>query len=207
MSGLKDICQGFFDVRHHTDRRLQAGSLLIAEPFLEEDCFTRSVISLIDYEPSGGAMGVVLNHRAQTDLAELLNDSDLTANIPVYIGGPLATDRLFFLHSLGDDIIPGSRPYIPGVYVGGDFNTMIEMVRSGYNLRGSVRFFVGYSCWERGQLETEIADGTWAVDDAPAADPSWLFRHSGDRQWHEAVRRLGSDFRPWLMVPSMTCAN
>lgn len=207
MPQLNDICSALFAQPARAEvSRPAGGKLLVAEPFLEENIFSHSVVSLIDYEPSGGAMGVVLNHKAHAMLGDMLDDLAVCRDVPVFCGGPLAQDRVFFIHTLGRDIIPGSRPYMPGLYVGGDFDAMIEYINSGYDIDGTVRFFVGYSGWDELQLENEIAEGTWALADAPA-DPSRLLQGSGDAMWHRAVRALGSGYRPWRLVPRMVCSN
>lgn len=203
---MNDICSALFAAPAAVASSPHGGSLLVAEPFLDEDCFCHAVVSLIDYEPGGGAMGVVLNHRSPSMLSELLEDADVRVDCPVYIGGPLASDRLFFMHTLGDGIIPGARAYAPGLYVGGDFDAILEYVNSGYQVDGTVRFFVGYSGWERGQLEQELACGAWAMAQADS-DPEQLFRGHGDAYWHRAVRALGEPYRSWRMVPRLTCAN
>ena len=206
MPTMKDICSALFAAPDVKSAPLRGGNMLISEPFLEEDCFSHSVISIIDYDVHGGAMGVVLNHRSNSTVADLLDEPRVEIDVPVYIGGPLATDRLFFIHNLGADIIPGSRPYAPGLYVGGDFEAIIEYVNSGYPVDGCVRFFVGYSGWAEHQLEKEIAAGTWAVAEEPD-DTTRLFHGNGDHYWHREVRALGEPYRPWRLVPRMTYAN
>lgn len=207
MPELKDICSALFAQPSGAElSRPAGGKILIAEPFLDENIFSHSVVSLLDYEPAGGAMGVVLNHKAHTTLGEVLEDTFLTRDVPVYCGGPLARDLIFFLHTLGRDIIPDARPYIPGMYVGGDFDAIIEYINSGYGTEGAVRFFIGYSSWDEAQLESEIASGTWALADAPA-DASSLLTGHGDAMWHRAVRSLGKEYRSWRLVPRLVCSN
>ena len=206
MPEIKDICSALFSVPTGTSDVPRGGDLLIAEPFMDENYFSHSVISVIDYEPKGGAMGVVLNHQSPSMLSDVLDDVDIKVDMPVYCGGPLALDRLFFLHNLGSDIIPGARPYAPGMFVGGDFDAIIEYINSGYPTDGRVRFFVGYSGWDEGQLEQELAEGTWAIDHW-SGSPAELLKDSGDTFWHKTVRNLGEPYRSWRLVPRMTCAN
>lgn len=206
MPGLKDICSSLFARSAAADTLPRGGKLLVAQPFLDENYFSRSVVSLLDYDPQGGAMGVVLNHPSVSRLADLVDDCDVRADVPVYCGGPLALDRLFFMHTLGAELIPGARAYMPGMYVGGDFDAVLDYLNSGYAVEGRVRFFVGYSGWDEGQLESEIAEGTWALTESPA-DVSELLQGADDAFWHRAVRLLGDEFRSWRLVPRMACAN
>ena len=126
MPEMKDICSALFSVPASVSIKPAGGKLLISDPFLEENYFTHSVVSLIDYEAGGGAMGVVLNHKSPSILADVLDDPSIRVDVPVYCGGPLAQDRIFFLHTLGSEIIPGARAYMPGLYIGGDFDDVTD---------------------------------------------------------------------------------
>ncbi|MDE6160407.1 MAG: YqgE/AlgH family protein [Muribaculaceae bacterium] len=203
---MKDICSALFSVPSTAGSAPHGGDLLVAEPFMDENYFSHSVVSVIDYEPNGGAMGVVLNHQSPSMLSDVLDDVEIKVDMPVFCGGPLALDHLFFLHTLGNDIIQGARAYAPGIYIGGDFDTMIEYVNSGYPTEGKVRFFVGYSGWDEGQLEQELAEGSWAM--LRYSDRiKEILRGHGDAYWHRTVRQLGEQYRPWRLVPHLTCAN
>lgn len=176
------------------------GALLVAEPFLGESFFNHGVVALIDYVPQEGATGVVMNNRTDFNLDEVYDKAPSDRKIPVYCGGPLGQDRLYFIHTLGDAVIGGAREFAPGIYIGGDFDAILNYVGSGYAVDGCVRFFVGYCSWESGQLERELDDGAWALASAPSDAGDLLF-HSGDKYWHRVVRSLGDGYRSWLMLP------
>lgn len=193
-----------FDINIPSDHTPAGGMLLVAEPFLRERYFNHAVISLLDYEPGGTAMGVVLNNLTDYTLQELLDEVTVEEPIPVYCGGPVGPDRLFFLHTLGD-VIPDSREVIPGLWVGGDFDEMTRLVNEGYHLEGHVRFFLGYSGWSERQLDEEISNNVWAI--GKPADPVELLTGNGDAYWHRYVRTLGPQFRGWLYHPRNPSAN
>ena len=180
------------------------GRLLVAEPFLREDYFNHAVILLIDYGHGTSAMGTVLNNPTDYTLDELIEGVHTERQVPVYCGGPVAGDRLYFIHTLGD-IVPETRPVAPGLYVGGDFQTILSIVNDGYDLDGHIRFFVGYSGWSPGQLDEEIAKNVWAV--ARVQAPQSLLRTSGDTMWHNQVRHMGPSFKGWLYHPRNITAN
>ena len=138
-----------------------AGHVLIAELFLSDDCFSHGVVSIIDYLPEEGTTGVVLNNRTEYMLPELLDGIDPSVSIPVFCGGPLGQDRLYFIHTLGPDVIPKARRYTDGLYIGGDFDAAVKYINQGYPTEGCIRFFIGYSSWAEGQLEREIMDERW----------------------------------------------
>lgn len=181
------------------------GMLLVAEPFLRESHFHHSVIYLIDYGPASGSMGVVMNKPTNYRLADLLKGGlSRREPVPVYCGGPMSADRLYFIHRLGD-IIPESRLIGDGLYIGGDFASMVDYVNAGYPLEGLVRFCLGYSGWGAGQLDEELHNNVWAV--ASVANGEELLKGAGDGYWHRHVRALGPGFRGWLFHPQHPTLN
>ena len=201
---MKDLDTSLF-FRVFTSRTVHEGDLLVAQPFLSESCFRHSVISLIDYSACEGATGIVINKRVNYHLDEVLDGVETDAAVTVYCGGPLCQDRLYFVHTLGDTVIPGARLYAPGMWVGGDFDSAVGYINAGYPVDGHIRFFVGYSGWGPGQLESELEEGSWAV--VPAASSQGLLSSSDDACWHAAVRHLGPDYRAWTLVPDNLNAN
>lgn len=183
------------------------GDLLIAQPFLDEDWFSRAVISVIDYDRKNGATGVVLNNLMTYTLGEVLDGVAPGAHdIPVFCGGPVSQDRLYFIHTLGTQIFAGAREYAPGLYIGGDFDSAMQYVNEGYPVDGCLRFFVGYSGWSPGQLEQEMRDDTWAISPV-IGEPADLLRGEGDPYWHRIVRQMGTAYRSWQLLPRDLHAN
>lgn len=202
---MKNIDTSFFTISTE-NLPVTAGSLLIAEPFLTETWFERSVITVIDHSYDEGTSGVVLNAPIESTLDEVLDGVDPDTHIHVFCGGPLSQDRLFFVHTLGDAIIPDAREYSPGLWIGGDFNAAIGYINAGYPVEGFMRFFVGYSGWTGGQVEKEIEMDTWAVQ-PHAASMGNILTGYGDTYWHSAVRSLGSRYRSWQLLPHDLTSN
>lgn len=180
------------------------GSLLVAEPFLRDNYFSHSVIWLVDYAIGKSAMGIVLNHPTGYTLQQLLGEITATEPIPVFCGGPMSCDRLYFVHTLGS-IIPEARHIGGDLYIGGNFADMIAYVNSGYPTTGHIRFFLGYSGWETGQLDEELHKNVWAVAEIP--DSSEALTSGGDPYWHSIVRSMGAPFRGWRYHPQNLHAN
>lgn len=195
-----------FNIDISTSLRPADGCLLVAEPFLKEFYFKHAVITMIDCPEQGGSMGVVMNRKTAHRLDRLLPSVKLPQDIPVFCGGPMSVDRLFYLHTLGNEILPGAREIAAGLYIGGDFKAMTDYVASGYPIDSHIRFFIGYSGWESGQLSDEIDKNVWAVA-SPSPRPEELLTLSGDRYWHREVRRLGDRFRAWQYHPSNPSVN
>lgn len=174
------------------------GSLLVAEPFLRDEYFTHGVIALVEYSNGKSAMGLVLNKPTGYTLGDAIEGIADEVDIPIYFGGPMSCDRLFYIHTLGDEF-RGSRKIADNLYIGGDFNQVKDYVNMGLDTEGKMRFFVGYSGWEPFQLESEIRKHVWAV--APRPANSELFREDGESSWYRVVRTLGRNYRNWLYHP------
>lgn len=174
------------------------GALLVAEPFLREEYFNHAVISLIEYTPDTPAMGLVLNKPTGYTLGDSIEGIDDSNDTPIYCGGPVSCDRLFYLHSLGSEF-PHSRRLAKNLFIGGDFDSVKSYVNMGMATESKIRFFVGYSGWDPGQLEEEITRHVWAVAPQPAS--SEILREDGDSFWYKTVRSMGAEYRNWLYHP------
>lgn len=177
----------------------QQGSLLVAEPFLKDEHFAHSVICLIEYSHTGTAMGIVLNRQTQYKLGELVNNVNTKSDIPIFCGGPMSHNRLYFIHRLGN-LIPDSREIAKGLYIGGNFDAITEYINDGMPVEGMIRFFVGYSGWDRNQLDEELSQNVWAVTKIP--DLKTILTGSEDVFWHRMVRSMGHKYRGWLYHPA-----
>ena len=125
------------------------GALLVAEPFLDEGCFRRAVICLAEYSEKG-AVGFVLNSPTRYVLRELLEGENDIPSIPVFCGGPVGTDHLFFLHDIAS--LPGAVEVSTGLFANGDFDMLLDFLRSDSTVQKHVKFLIGYSGWAAGQL-------------------------------------------------------
>lgn len=101
-----------FEIRSNS-LKPEAGRILLAEPYLNDYYFSRAALLLIDHDDSG-CFGVVLNKPLKISANEAINDFP-ECNIPVSLGGPVETNRVFFLHTLGG-AIPGGLEIKPGLF-------------------------------------------------------------------------------------------
>jgi putative transcriptional regulator len=179
----------------------QQGHILIAEPFLAGSYFNRSIIILASYNENG-AIGFILNKKVDYPVEDLfVNFPDFDSEI--HIGGPVGTDSVYFIHSLGD-AIPGSIHIKENLYWGGDFDTLKLQIKLGLVNSQQVRFFLGYSGWEAGQLEEEIKENSWLVADVPQADLMTIDENS---MWAESVRAMGGKYKMWENFPENPLMN
>lgn len=180
------------------------GSLLIADPMMEELYFRRSVVMVLDVDTNKGFLGLTLNKETRITLHDLMPWWAKGMNIPVYCGGPVDLERLFLLHSLGERI-KGATEIIPGIYVGGDVEEILNYIEEGGEIEGKLRFFLGYSGWSEGQLEREIERHSWAV--RTPENGSGLLTGSENEYWRREVEKLGESYRSWLLMPLDPSSN
>ena len=182
----------------HNNVLPKEGRILIAEPFQQDAYFQRSVILLVEHNDRG-SLGFILNKQTELRVNTFFEDLAACTEMPIYLGGPVSTNRLFFIHSLGKELIPNSKPIGNSLYFDGDFTALRHYILEGNPIQNRVRFFLGYSGWSEGQLLREIKENAWAVADGTS--PHAIFEAEGDHYWKEAVGLLGNDYLLWTTYP------
>jgi putative transcriptional regulator len=178
------------------------GRLLISEPALMDFYFGKSVVLLIEHNGEEGTFGLIINKPIHLKLNEVVKDFP-KVDFPLFLGGPVHPERLFYLHTLGDKI-PGSQHVFGNLYWGGDINKLIELI--DLKLVGStqVKFFIGYSGWEAGQLEKEMTEKSWIVSQATL--PCVLAK-SPETLWSNLLKKMGNEYAIWANFPSDPILN
>ncbi|WP_455425683.1 YqgE/AlgH family protein [Dryocola sp. LX212] len=169
---------------------------LIAMPALQDPLFKRAVVYICEYNEEG-AMGIIINKplenlKVEGVLQKLKIDPDprdpaIRLDKPVFIGGPLAEDRGFILHTPPDAFASSIR--ISDDTVITTSRDVLETIGTP-NQPQDVIVALGYSSWEKGQLEQEILDNAWLT--APA-DAAILFHTPIADRWREAAKLIGVD--------------
>lgn len=190
------------DFNFQNENPPERGSLLISEPFLVDRYFSRSVIYLCDHNQSG-SFGFVLNNYVETGLKEMIEDFP-DVEVRVSIGGPVDTSNLFFIHSLGDEI-ENSALISDGLYMGGNFQSVREILEKDQKKIDCFRFFIGYSGWESKQLESELDEKSWVVlNQTPQA---LILNTQKDDLWTELMSKMGGKFKVMSTFPKNPSDN
>lgn len=172
-----------------------SGILLIAEPFLKDPNFLRTVVFLCEHKEEG-SFGFVLNRLFENTLDELI--PELAGHkIPVYYGGPVQLNSVHFLHQY-PELIPGGQEVLNGVYWGGDFDLLTEMLKEGSVDPKKIRFFIGYSGWGEGQLKNEMTEKTWLT---VKATKKLVFHPRHKEIWKESLLHLGGEYGQIINYP------
>ena len=198
MSLYKDI----FKIKHN-NLRPGKGKILISEPFLQDIYFQRAVVLLVEHDTKG-SMGFVLNKRTNLQVNTLFPELVDIPNIPIYVGGPISSNHLFFIHSLGENIVPGSVQIDEKLYFDGNFDALKRHIISGHPIEGKVKFFMGYSGWTENQLNDEILSNSWLVGNSTNEN---MMLANDDSFWNDSVNSLGAPYATWINYPKNPAMN
>jgi len=181
--------------------KAKKGRLLISEPSLDDSIFFKSVI-LLTHHNDEESIGLILNQPTKINLNEILNDIPLS-DFPVYIGGPVAKQSLHFIHTLGK-LIPDSKKITDNIYFGGDFDTVIQLMHSKRITKNEIRFFVGYSGWDREQLNNEIREDSWIVE---RVEDKLCMKYSTSELWSKLIKTKKNKYAIWANMPKDPSLN
>lgn len=165
------------------------GQLLIAPAHLSDPNFAHTVVLMIQHDQQG-AFGVILNRSSERTIRDIwlqVHGTSCPCEAPVSLGGPV-TGPLVALHpepALGDLRV------LPGVYCTMGAERLEELVATE---RTRIRFYAGYSGWGNGQLEAELATGSWLTTDARADE---IFELPVQDLWARVVKRATGTSAPF----------
>jgi putative transcriptional regulator len=172
-----------------------SGVLLIAEPFLKDENFMRTVLLLCRHSEEG-SFGFVLNKPYESSLEELFNDME-GIDMPVYVGGPVQMDTVHYIHQY-PDLIPDSQQITDEIFWGGDFATVKQLLQEGLLDSTKIRFFIGYSGWEPGQLENEMEEKSWLTT---TSNRKLVFETCEEEMWKASLKQLGGKYEMMINFP------
>lgn len=178
------------------------GLLLVAEPSIIGDVsFNRSVVLLAEYNENG-SVGFILNKPLEYKLRDFI--PEINSNLPVFNGGPVEQDNLYFIHNI-PEIIPESIEISNGIFWGGDFTAIIDLLKDNQLKQDQIRFFLGYSGWESEQLEQELEVNSWVV--VPNIYKNAIIGKSNINFWKEKMLEFGGNYVLWSNAPENPSFN
>ncbi|MFC4210697.1 YqgE/AlgH family protein [Pedobacter lithocola] len=167
----------------------KTGRLLISEPFMADPNFKRSVILLTEHSDEA-SVGYILNQFGNLLLKDVVKDL-WEADNQIYFGGPVGVDTIHFIHRCFDKMQSGEE-IGNGIYWGGNFETLKILINSNAIEEDEVKFFIGYSGWDEGQLEKEIEENAWMVSDV--SHPDIIFGGDDEQLWRDVIVNLGPKY-------------
>ena len=185
------------------DMQPAAGSLLIASATLVDPNFARCVLVILESNDDG-SLGVILNQPSETPVDEVLDQWRDVVNPPgvLFRGGPVELNAALAIGTVvsADDPPLGLRQV--SVSLG-----MVDLDGSPDDLLGlldGLRIYAGYAGWGSGQLDAELAEGSWHVVPAQAGD---LFSDRPDRLWRNILRRQPPPLSMLATLPEDSSLN
>lgn len=174
----------------------EKGRLLIAEPtILNDSSFKRTIILLTEHTPKS-SVGFILNRPLNYVLSDLVPEID--CDFTIYQGGPVEEDNLYFIHKV-PDLIPNSIEVANGIYWGGNFELLKELLTEKKLKSTDIRFFLGYSGWETDQLEDELNTDSWFISEN---DYTNILTKNDKSLWKEKLLQKGGRYKIWANAPS-----
>ena len=172
------------------------GDLLIAEPSIIGDIsFNRSIVLLADHNTEG-SIGFIINKPLQYTISDLV--PEVEAPFKVYNGGPVEQDNLYFIHKV-PNLIPESIEISLGIFWGGDFSKVAELIAAKEIKENDIRFFLGYSGWNSDQLETELKQNSWVVTENIYEKN--IMDKDYESFWKEKMVEFGGEYSIWSNAP------
>lgn len=168
------------------------GKLLVAHPsILGDQSFGRSVVLMTEHNDEG-SMGFVVNQHTHYNLSDLL--PELGIDGPVFQGGPVDDDKLFYIHTNED--IADAKPLGNGLFWGGDVEDIKLALLSDKLPSNEIKFLLGYAGWNEGQLVDEVKTKAWIL----VKNHFTIFENE-ERLWGSVLRDLGGELALYSYAP------
>ncbi|MBD80782.1 MAG: hypothetical protein CL840_17840 [Crocinitomicaceae bacterium] len=187
--GKQKAFDEFFSGLNYGSKTVKTGNVLISDPFLMDPNFSRTVVLMVKHNDEG-SLGFILNDQSKYSITEVVEDFP-KFKTNVFLGGPVGNESLFFIHTR-NDIISGGEEILDGLYWGGNFDELKAAVSDERIKRDEVIFFVGYSGWEKDQLNFELSERSWIVAEITTKE---VMLQTGKTLWNSKLKKLGDKFK------------
>lgn len=165
---------------------LRKGVFVIASPNLMDPNFRQTVVLICEFSPEG-TLGLIVNRPTNVPLSEALPQIAALKDTPhvLFAGGPVQPNGILMLFRVRQEPA-GSRRVFEEVYLGGNSQTL-ERVLTHPEPTEAFRAYAGYAGWAPGQLEFEMALGSWATVQADARS---IFEKEAVSLWSDMLKGL-----------------
>lgn len=209
--GVDERIWGYEFERH---KGIRAGQLLLSEPFMFDENFRRTVVLICEHSEETGTVGLIVNKPVKLRLNEIIDEFPPFKG-KMFLGGPVGTDTIQFIHTVGD-MMEGSIKIAEGLYWGGNFEQLKILVEDGNKARkkegenvlritaDDIHFYLGYSGWSQGQLEEELRSNSWIIADATQ---QYIFQIAPDNLWKEVMKNMGGVYDTMSGYPENPMLN
>jgi putative transcriptional regulator len=179
------------------------GGIIVAEPFMANPHFKRSAVLITEFDTKG-TVGFILNKVTEFSVNEAIDEFPFI-DTQLYFGGPVETETLFYIHTLGKKL-KNSSHLCQNLWFGGDYDHLRLLVDTNQVKTNQIRFFAGYAGWEPHQLEFEISEKSWIVHQSSpsirADVKKWIFDYAPENLWGDVLRSMGDKYKLLANFPS-----
>ncbi|HRF00670.1 MAG TPA: YqgE/AlgH family protein [Pirellulaceae bacterium] len=159
-----------------------ASKLLVAVPQLSDENFRHAVVLMLEHTAQGG-LGLVLNQPSEMPLDDLwrrLANRPSKAKGVLHRGGPVE-GAVVALHTRPEW---GNSQVVDGLFLTHQKSELEQVFDLGTT---PLRVYSGCAGWGPGQLERELAEGSWFVCDLDLES----FFDEPELMWRDVVERIG----------------
>lgn len=168
------------------------GKLLVSHPsLLGDQSFGRSVVLMTEHNEEG-SLGFIINQHTHYTLRDLVPELEVDA--PVFQGGPVDVDRLFYVHT--EATIPHAKSIGNQLFWGGDLEDVKVAIHDKQLRENQIKFLLGYAGWSKGQLTNECKTNAWLL----VRNAYDIFVNE-EQLWGTILRDLGGELAYYAAAP------
>lgn len=182
-----------WDYRNEINKKIVSGTILLSEPFMIDPAFSRSSCLIINHDKNEGTFGLILNKKTKTKLSDIIKE--IKKDWTVYFGGPVDDKYLFYVHNNAN--VKDSIPITEDLYWNGDFEDIRNKINNEEITETDIRFFLGYSGWDGGQLRREIIENSWIIS---KHKNKYIFGNS-EIIWKNILNEMGGIYTEFSKFP------
>ncbi len=175
---------------------LKKGNAIISTPSLIDDLYFHRSVILITESDKNNSMGFIINKKLEYTLNEVTNK--LKYFFPLYYGGPVEPDSLFFVYKSKVNISE-SKTISENLKWNGDFEEILKKINQNKITKGDIKFFLGYSGWTKSQLEQEINSKSWEL--IKILNEKYVFTDKTESIWKKSIQSFGEKYLIWSNTP------
>lgn len=159
-------------------------------PHMTDLFFSKSVVYICEHS-NNGAMGIIINKQFKDQklktVLETISENDNPILKDIFFGGPVLLEKGLVLHESrhrSDNTVNISK----SISITGTLEVLKDL-QSKSDV--SFKLILGHSGWSQGQLEKEIENGDWLIQNTT---PDFIFNIQPEQMWTQAAESLGIDF-------------
>ena len=177
------------------------GKLLISSPGLLTDMiFYKSIILIVD-QTDEDITGFILNRPSNLFMNKEI-DSSKKIKIELNYGGPVSSYHYFLLKS--EKKYPEILNIYDNIYWGNNIEFLFNLIEKNKLDINDFILFQGYSGWGIDQLDDEIENNFWIINNTKEND---VFKLKEKNSWNHQIKSLGDKYIPWSNSPDDITLN